>query len=249
MKVLHQPKPIEVFVRHCHFSSVSQHKKRFDSFTRERIFHNLLSTIDLKLANITFLLDTFFPLEREHFVNTQRDFPIVKIKEGTESGSFLKLLDLIMGKKFDPETIIYFLEDDYLHRSKWGKVLLEGFTLPGIDYITLYDHADKYFLPEYKHLQSTIFHTNTCHWRTTPSTTNTFATRFKTLKLHINIHRAFSLGRNISADHEKFCALHLQGAVLVSSIPGWATHAEPEFASPCTNWEHILKQNYLKKNY
>jgi hypothetical protein len=53
-------------------------------------------------------------------------------------------------------------------------------------------------------------------------------------------HRSFSLGRSITADHEKFTALAAKGALLISSIPGWATHDEPEFASPCADWLRVL---------
>ena len=37
---------LEVFSRHCYFSSVSQHKKRFDGFSREKCHRNFLDTID-----------------------------------------------------------------------------------------------------------------------------------------------------------------------------------------------------------
>jgi hypothetical protein len=66
--------------------------------------------------------------------------------------------------------------------------------------------------------------------------------RFKTLLRDQKIHRAFSEGRKISADHDKFCALKEAGACLISSIPGWATHAEPDFASPCYEWERLLQK-------
>jgi hypothetical protein len=74
--------------------------------------------------------------------------------------------------------------------------------------------------------------TDTCHWRTTPSTTNTFATRYRTFQQDIAIHRRFSLGRKITADHEKFCCLGKKGAILISSIPGWSTHADLGNESP-----------------
>ena len=40
----------------------------------------------------------------------------------------------------------------------------------------------------------------------------------------------------ISADHQKFCALGKRGATLISSIPGWSTHIDRDFVSPCINW-------------
>lgn len=225
---------IEVFVRHCHFSEVSQNKKRFPNFSRQLCYDNFIKTSDAR-ANITFLLDTFFPTEEEHFVKKQNQFPVIEIHEGTETGSFLKLLDIVKDRHFDDDTIIYFVEDDYLHREEWIDILLEGFSIPEADYITLYDHKDKYF--QYPKLTSKIFHTQSCHWRTTPSTTNTYAMRWKTLRDHFKYHQKYSLGCKVTRDHEKFCKLQKKGATLLSSIPGWSTHAEPEFASPCYNWE------------
>jgi hypothetical protein len=230
---------IQVFVRHCNFSEVSQHKRRLPGFSYQKCYDNLLKTVDLDRVDITFLLDTFHPKEETHFVLEQKQFPILEIKEGCETGSFLKLLDHVTAQKLRPETIVYFLEDDYLHREGWVDVLLEGFTLPDVSYVTLYDHRDKYFLPDYEKLESRLFHTRSCHWRTTPSTTNTYAMRFETLCQHIEVHRQYSLGRRISADHEKFLELGRMRARLVSPIPGWSTHVEEGLASPCVDWVEI----------
>ena len=233
--------PIEVFVRHCHYSSASAHKTRFPEFSKEKCFQNLLSTIDQTQVHVTFFLDTFHSGTDPHFLQRQNDFPVVEMKAGTEAASFLFLLDYVMQKNWNPETILYFLEDDYIHRPHWTQVLREAFALPGVDYVTLYDHKDKYFLPQYEPLASKIFCTPSCHWRTTPSTTNTYAMRFKTLKKHLEIHRLFSIGRSITADHDKFSRLREEGATLISAIPGFSTHAEPEFASPCVDWQTFLK--------
>ncbi len=214
---------IEVLVRHCIFSKASAHKKRPEGFSREACHHNLKQTADSRV-HFTFFLDA--PTGGEHFIQKE---PHILWKEGTEAGSFLRLLDYVEGLDLHPDTIIYLVEDDYLHKAGWVDILFEGFSLP-IDYVTLFDHRDKYM--HYPHLRSQIFVTSSCHWRTTPSTTNTFAARLGTLKQDIRIHRQFSQKRKITADHDKFCKLGKQGAILISSIPGWSTHAEPEFGSP-----------------
>lgn len=228
---------IEVFSRHCVFSSISHKKKRIPGFSKDRCYQNLMDTIDLESANITHFVDVaggdaqFLPPE-----NT------IKINEGTEAGSFLRMLEHVASLSLHPETIVYFVEDDYIHRPKWVNVLREGFQIQGVDYVTLYDHHDKYFYPIYAKLTSRLFTTPSCHWRTTPSTTQTFAMRFKTLIRDLSIHRKYSENRKISADHEKFLHLGKKGAVLISAIPGWSTHAEPEFASPTIEWEKLIIQ-------
>lgn len=236
-----KPRTIEVFVRHCHYSSVSAHKKRFSHFTRERCLENLLATIvDQEKVNVTFFLDTFHPRQEAHILCSQSLYPMIEFKAGSEAASFLYMLEHVHRQKFSPETIIYFLEDDYLHRPGWPRILREAFTIPEIDYVTLFDHRDKYSFRQYANLKSKIFYTDSCHWRTTPSTTNTYAMFFKTLQKHIDIHRCFSLGRTITADHDKFCKLAEEDALLISSLPGYSTHVEVDFASPCTDWEKIF---------
>lgn len=229
---------IEVISRHAFFSSISSRKKRLPQFSHERCFQNLLETFDPGKANLTIFFDSAKGPLAEHFLKSETRYPIVEIQEGSEAGSFLRLLDYVSKLDIDPEAILYFVEDDYLHRPGWIDILQEAFQIPGVDYATLYDHRDKYFL--YPKLTARIFATASCHWRTTPSTTNTFAVRFKTLLRDLSIHRKFSEGREISADHDKFIRLQKRGGLLISSIPGWSTHAEPDFASPCIPWKNFL---------
>ncbi len=227
---------IEVFSRHCIFSLISQHKKRFPHFSRELCYQNLLATIDRGKTNLTFLLDLAKGSRENHFLKEAA----IEIHEGSEAGSFLRLLDCVVERNFHPETILYFVEDDYLHRPGWIDILIEGFTVEGAEYVTLYDHRDKYFLPLYDDLTSHIFATQSSHWRTIPSTTQTFAVKVKTLMRDLKVHRHYSIGQTISRDHDKFCHLTKRGVRLISSIPGFSTHAEPEFASPCIDWESMF---------
>lgn len=233
------PSRIEVFSRHCISSSISRHKERFEDFSHRACYHNLLATIDREVAGLTFFLDG----RGDHFLlQEEREFPVVTVEALSEARSFLLLLDYALSLELSPETLLYFVEDDYLHRPGWARVLLEAFTLEEVDYATLYDHRDKYFFPQYKKLFSKLFVTPSCHWRTTPSTTQTFAVRRKTLEEDLAIHRKYSRGRTISADHDKFCHLRRRGRVLVSALPGFSTHAEPKYASPHFDWNGILKQ-------
>lgn len=240
-------RPIAIFARYCHYSDVSAHKARPRGFDREKCFVNLLQTISQESrVKLTLLLDTASPMEGTHFIHKQNRYPIITSKQGSEGASFLWMMDVALESVKDEETIIYFLEDDYWHLPGWVNILREGFTLPKGDYVTLYDHGDKYILPQYQGLTSEIFSTPSCHWRTTPSTTNTYAMLSRTLTRDEQLQRQFSLGYRISKDHEKFCALANQGALLVSSIPGFSCHLEPDYVSPCTNWEKLLELNPLQ---
>jgi hypothetical protein len=241
-----EKKPIEIFVRHCFFSSISHQKKMLPGFSKKKCYENLISTIDSSLANITFFFDSYHGSLDDYFLKEDNEYPIISIKEGKEALSFLSLLEYVDKKNFHPETIIYFLEDDYLHREGWMQVLLEAFELP-IDYVTLFDHKDKYMFEEYKDLKSKLFQTKSSHFRTIPSTTNTYAMRFATLKRDMAIHRKYSEKRDVTADHEKFLELG-EKSTLISPVPGFSTHCEEEFASPCVDWQkYFLSAPSLKE--
>lgn len=241
-KSLKKEERIEVFVRHCIFSSVSHKKKRHPFFSREGCYQNLLQTTENEKIGLTFFLDVFHGSPDDHFLMKQQKYPVVLLKEGTEAGTFLRMLEHIESRKLASETIVYLLEDDYLHREGWPMILREGFALKKAEYVTLYDHKDKYFAPDYEYLASYLYLSPSTHWRTTPSTTNTYAMRYRTLLRDIAIHKSFSTERSISADHEKFIQLGKNGAVLISPIPGWSTHMEPSYESPCVDWQKVLSQ-------
>jgi hypothetical protein len=103
------------------------------------------------------------------------------------SRSFLYVLRKAINE-LDENDSVYFIEDDYIHREGSEAILAEGLAIA--DYITLYDHPDKYKLFDNKgsplnrkRLQaSRVFITQSTHWRETNSTTMTFAAKVKTLK-------------------------------------------------------------------
>ena len=102
------------------------------------------------------------------------------------SGSFIFMVDKII-KTRKPEDAVYLLEDDYLHLPDAKKALLEGLEIA--EYVTLFDHPDKYKLEgyggnpfNYKRPQKTrVYLTESAHWRECNSTTMTFSCRVKTL--------------------------------------------------------------------
>lgn len=232
--------PIEIFVRHCFHSNLQECSSRVRPkwWNKEKVFHNFKKTANQPYVNYTILYDEFYGKYTDTFLKDET--PVI-FKAGGEAKSFLYTLDYVLSQDFHDETIIYFVEDDYLHRPNWETILREGFTLP-VSYVTLYDHRDKYS-SMYHDLMAKILITKSSHWRPTPSTTNTFATQFKTLKKDYLIHKYFSNGVEPSADHQKFLNLNQKGQYLISSIPGYSTHAHLEHLSPCIDWETILKEN------
>tara|TARA_R100000664_G_C2731139_1_gene121692 strand:- start:135 stop:812 length:678 start_codon:yes stop_codon:yes gene_type:complete len=222
---------IRIFQRHCSFSSNSAGKERPDWFDREKIFDKFIKTFTDKVEYTAFY-DT--ANGKEHFI-FNKNVNIVETEAGGEAKSFTNVLKYVTEQKYKDSDIIYFVEDDYLHRDGWVSVLLEGVNEIGADYYTLYDHPDKYYLPMYQALQSKIIATSNIHWRTTPSTTCTFACTFETLKRYIDIHLKFC-NDGYTKDHEMFTELWQKGSNLISCIPGYSTHVEANMLAPTIDW-------------
>ena len=157
---------IEVFLRHC-YSSPNQalpNRKRPPWFNKGKILENLKRTINPELAKINIVYDEHFGSISDvaHLV-LEKPADVEIINEGNEAGSFLRTLEIVESRGYDDDTIIYFVEDDYLHRENWCEVLIEAFDLP-TQYVSLYDHLDKYIASGYDNLVSKVFHCDSCHW-------------------------------------------------------------------------------------
>ena len=231
-------KKIEVFLRHCYYSALKYStQNRPEWWDKEQVFKNFKKTLNPETTNYTIIYDKHYGERKETFLKNEEN--VYEIDCGKESKSFCETVNYILSQNFDDDTIIYFLEDDYVHRPDWDKILIDGFNLP-VEYVTLYDHGDKY-QEMYKEFMTKVLHTKLSHWMPTPSTTNTFATKFKTLKYDRDIHIKYSTGYEPSFDHGKFLELHgVYKRTLISSIPGYSTHCHEEFLSPCVDWKTYL---------
>jgi len=231
-------KKIEVFLRHCYYSKIQEqpNKERPDWWNKQKVFQNFKNTHNSETTNYTIIYDEFYGKIEDTFLLQEENVHI--INAGGEAKSFLRTLEYVLQKDFDDDTIIYFLEDDYVHRPNWDIILQEGFDLP-VSYVTLYDHKDKY-TEMYSDLMSKILITENSHWKPVPSTTNTFATKFKTLKEDKKIHYQYSFNVEPTADHQKFLDLNQRGKYLISCLPGYSTHSVKEWISPCIDWKNYL---------
>lgn len=221
---------LTVINRQCNISNISLNKSRPAWFDREKCFNSLYQELPSSVDFIVFFDGT---PEEDHFINSY-DVNVVKIDCGSGSNSYKKSLDYALSRKSD---LFYFVEDDYLHKPNWFNILLEGYE-KNFDYFTLYDHSDKYSIL-YKELESKIYTSQSCHWRTTPSTTDTFACKRKTLIEDLDIHKYFSSIFDYSLDHQRFISLANRNRILASSIPGYSTHVEDNLLSPTVDWSLI----------
>ena len=169
---------------------------------------------------------------------TDCNIEIVSVGHG--AGTFNLALDEAL--TYDDNEIVYFLENDYLHKQNSGKVLLEGFNV-GYDYVALYDHPDKYINGANPYVEdggevTRVMLSESCHWKITNSTTMTFAAKVKTLREDEGILRKYTLGE-YPRDFEMFLALREKEHGLITPIPGYSTHGETAWLSPLTDWSKI----------
>jgi|TARA_R110002049_G_C9064659_1_gene554448 hypothetical protein len=168
---------------------------------------------------------------------------IYYVDVGHGAGTFNIALDGAL--KCDDDEIVYFLENDYLHRPGSDTILEEGFTL-GASFVSLYDHPDKYLSPdkggnpycEGGAEDTRVYKTDSVHWKITNSTTMTFASKVSTLKKYESILRKHTSETHPN-DFQMFLELREHNELLITPIPGYATHGETAWLSPLTDWSKI----------
>lgn len=160
---------------------------------------------------------------------------LIEINVKSNGKSFIYCLNLAL--KFDLDEVILFQEDDYLYHVQSEKIIGEGIQIA--DYVTLYDHPDKYHnlanpLINDSGEQTKVFLTNSCHWKKTNSTTMTFAAKVKTLIQDEHIIRS-NIQYDLCLDYKMFLEL-LETKTLISPIPSYSTHTEMTVLSPLRNY-------------
>ena len=192
----------------------------------------------------------------EHLKNNHHFDQLIETTLGNP-GSFWKLYEMALNIAKDDD-IFYFIEDDYIHLPGAPEALEEG--LRYFDYVTLYDHPDKYklsgvplnpYAKRNKFSESTEVVEGPTHWwRTTNSTTMTFAVSGKTLKEDADIWSITKTAKK-DFDFDNFCVITKQAMMAKSryikqiprrlqfwskprrylgiSIPGLALHLEQAY--------------------
>lgn len=181
---------------------------------------------------IAVIADNAAPRQQEYFMRTASCCYLTKLGN---CGSFR--LQIKLAAERHPADIYYFCEDDHLHLPQQKEYLEAG--LAYFDFVSLYDHPDKYMQCNAHGLMRKIVATETGHFAGTPSTVMTFATRRETL---LRCMDDFTKGPftdptlKFPKDHDLFAALSRQGFSIGSCLPGRSTHCEREGLSPYTDW-------------
>jgi hypothetical protein len=175
---------------------------------------------------------------------------LIELYNGTGRDTLFSTIDYAIST-FQKDEIIYLLEDDFFHYSTGLKytikdtpsfceqLLIEGLEIA--NYVTLYDHPDKYMTPSPNPYikeggeNTKVFLTKSTHWKLTNSTVMTFATKVKTLEEDYEVFKEYNK-QKLTDSFRTFLALAKKGRKLISSIPGYSTHTETDWLSPLVNW-------------
>ncbi len=163
------------------------------------------------------------------------------VSVGHGAGTFNLALDKAL--TFDDNEIVYFCENDYLHKPDSQKIIEEGLNEIGADFVSLYDHPDKYIDGANPYVQgggemTRVMLSTSSHWKVTNSTTMTFASKVKTLRKVENVLREYTQG-SYPRDFDMFISLYNSAHYLVTPIPGYSTHGETAWLTPLIDWSKI----------
>lgn len=125
---------------------------------------------------------------------------------------------------------IIFQECDYLWVPKSGQLYIDAIKYFGV--VSPYDHPDKYpgtcDICTYQGL----------HWRTAPSTTQTYGISKENLQKHQEI-----IKKHGYIDQAMWEELAQNGLILRTPIPSIATHMVRDYLAPSIDWETIASFN------
>jgi len=176
-------------------------------------------------------------------------------------GSFWKLYEEAINIT-ENNDIFYFIEDDYLHLHDSPKAILEGLEL--FDYVTLYDHPDKYqffkknlnpYTKFNRYSENTeVTFSKSFTWRTTNSTTMSFALKGSTLKDDYDLWKITGSNKN-DHDFDNFCILTKQRLIpksrIIKQLPRKLRFLfkNRKYLGACIPGLSIhLEKNYIKDN-
>jgi hypothetical protein len=245
---------IKIYYLHYNTNSAVS-KDRPSWFSYESCLKNLLSTILLTDSKLNIILTLVFDGNHQSFLEDfssryfdENDVTVINnltkkvkfISGGTANKASIKLLKIIVKEDtHHKDDLIYILENDYMHTGDWISAV-EDIAKSNIefDYLSLYDHADKYqytknYCGNYNSLKSKIFVTSTRHWRTTPSTCFSFLVK---AEIFNNDYYFFKIFRDRYI--QPFLKL-IKRRVMLSPIPGFSTHCMSKYLSPIIDWSNV----------
>jgi hypothetical protein len=230
---------MKMYIFYVHYNITgTDNKGRPQWFDYEKCFINLLSTIkDKKNIELHVIMDGKI---KDNWISKYQDKYIShEVITTHDMNSVTKAVyPIIKETKCKDTDLVYLLENDYLHVDNWVDKIFNIFQIfEGLNYVSLYDHGDKYWHPNYDDLVSKIFASNTHHWRTMISTCGSYVTTKKIFDEDFNDHTGVTIP---IGDHHKWVFLNeTKGRFILTPVPGLSTHCMEAFLSPTIDWKKI----------
>lgn len=216
--------------------------------TKRKCLENVLECFPT--SHVTIFVDSITQ-ETWDWLVTIPHVRIIKITEGSDAKSMRVLLKHAIELEDDTEVIL-FQEDDYLYLPGSEQKIIDA--LEYSDYVTGYLHPDKFWHPsrggnpytpaDNISEQTQVVMTRDHFWMLTNSTTNTFATKVKTIKEDIDIWMEGTEDLINTKDFAIFLKLREKGRSLLQPLPSLATHClkgyeAPLVGVPLNSWEEL----------
>jgi len=216
-----------------HDGSPRKIPSRPDWFDKWQCLENFTNIF--KNHDISIIADGLNDITWNKLFNLYSNYDLHRTAFGSNAGSFLYSLDLSL--KLHPDDMIYFVEDDYVHHEGSDIILEQGLSIS--PYVSLYDHPDKYWGDNAQKMAN-LFMTEDVHWRTTESTTMTFASKVSILQADREIFQKWCGGEDKwTHDHQLFTELSSKRR-LITPIPGYATHMDTWVIAKMVDWRDCL---------
>ncbi len=221
---------IHILYRHTSNAS-GLGKNRPYWFSYDKSLNNILTTIEgLDFVKFHLLLDGDYAPVDPRIHHTQI------FTAGSDCNSYFYAWNYAKKLNIGDKDLIYIAENDYVHVPGWAYKVLELFeSYNGLDYVSLYDHNDKYNSTMYPDLVTYMFLTKTHHWRWVPNTTGSVIFGKRILEEDFDTHST-----NCSDFNRYEFLRENRNRTILSPIPSLATHCEVEWLAPIINWEQII---------
>ena len=224
--IMRPPDDFHVYYRFSDHTNGNVAKDRPKWFCKRRVFENFLEVFSR--ATIHVIADRVSKETEKWLRDRVEDVEVTNIGNGGDT--FCWAIERAL-KELEPTDVVYLCEDDYWHRHGSMEIIREGLDVS--EYVTLYDHPDKYVsngpnpFVVHEGEVALVRKTASCHWKFTNSTTLTFAARTGTLRYDKDAHIKWC-AKGQSLDFNLFIDLKSERArTLASSIPGYSTHLQP----------------------
>ena len=227
-------------------SDKGRNKMRPDWFSREKCLLNAICQFPKSKCDWIIVGNSIEDTTYNWLQQVAPFAQIIRAEEKNAADSFRFAFNTIC--TLPEDKLVYMIEDDYVHRKGSLAALQEIFSSGEADYVTLYDHPDKYGYgvdnPYVTGGEKTkVFLTATSHWKYSVSTTMTMAAFVHTFRNDKNVFMRWSCGGRLGDSPIFFELLNFRNRKLLLPIPSFSTHSQNPHVAKLVDWEMVINNN------